>query len=38
MVPFDVHESMLIAIAANLSGKAGNTIRLRAERHGLAEK
>jgi hypothetical protein len=38
MVPFDVRESMSIAVAAKLSGKAGNTIRLWAERHGIGRK
>jgi hypothetical protein len=38
MVPFDLRESMSIAVAAKLSGKAGNTIRLWAERHGIGRK
>jgi hypothetical protein len=38
MVPFDLRESMSIAVAAKLSGRAGNTIRLWAERHGIGRK
>jgi hypothetical protein len=38
MVPFDARESIPIAVAAKLSGKAPNTIRLWAERHGIGRK
>jgi hypothetical protein len=38
MVPFDARESISLAVAARLSGKAGNTIRLWAERHGIGRK
>ena len=38
MVPFDARESVSIAVAAKLSGKAGNTIRLWAERYGIGRK
>jgi len=32
MVPFDARESISLAVAARLSGKGANTIRLWAER------
>ena len=38
MVPFDARESISLAVAARLSGKARNTIRLWAERHGIGRK
>jgi len=38
MVPFDARESISIAVAMRLSGKAGNTIRLWAQRHGIGRK
>jgi hypothetical protein len=38
LVPFDIRGSMSIAVAAKLSGKAGNTIRLWAERYGIGRK
>jgi hypothetical protein len=38
MVPFDARESLSIGVAAKLSGKAPNTIRLWAERHGIGRK
>src|SRR5215472_10867363 len=38
MVPFDARESLSIAAAAKLSGKAPNTIRLWAERYGIGRK
>lgn len=38
MVPFDARESISIAVAARLSGKAVNTIRLWAERYGIGRK
>ena len=38
MVPFDARESIPITVAMRLSGKAGNTIRLWAERHGIGRK
>jgi hypothetical protein len=38
LVPFDIRESMSIAMAAKFSGKAGNTIRLWAERYGIGRK
>src|SRR6478736_2069851 len=38
LVPFDTRESMSIAVAARFSGKAGNTIRLWAERYGIGRK
>ena len=38
MVPFDARESISIAVAMRLSGKAGNTIRLWAEQYGIGRK
>ena len=38
LVPFEARESVSIAVAAKLSGKAGNTIRLWAERFGIGRK
>jgi hypothetical protein len=38
MVPFDARESISLAVAARLSGKAANTIRLWAERYGIGRK
>ena len=38
LVPFDARESFSIAVAAKLSGKAPNTIRLWAERYGIGRK
>src|SRR6266702_299495 len=38
LVPFDPRESISIAIAMKLSGKAGNTIRLWAEQYGIGRK
>jgi hypothetical protein len=38
MVPFDARESISIAVAAKLSGKAPNTIRLWAEQYGIGRK
>ena len=38
MVPFDARESLSIAVAAKLSAKAPNTIRLWAERYGIGRK
>jgi hypothetical protein len=38
LVPYDVRESIPLAIAARLSGKAANTIRLWAERYGIGRK
>src|SRR5436189_5532178 len=38
LLPFDPRESISIAVAMRLSGKAGNTIRLWAERYGIGRK
>ena len=38
MVPYNAGESISIAVAAKLSGKAGNTIRLWAEQYGIGRK
>ena len=38
MVPFDSRESISIAVAAKLSGKGSNTIRLWAEQYGIGRK
>jgi hypothetical protein len=38
LAPFDARESLSIAVAAKLSGKAPNTIRLWAERYGIGRK
>jgi hypothetical protein len=38
MVPFDARESVSLAMAARLSGKSANTIRLWAERYGVGRK
>jgi hypothetical protein len=38
MVPFDARESISLAVAARLSAKAANTIRLWAERYGIGRK
>jgi hypothetical protein len=38
MVPFDERESISIAMAAKLSGKAPNTIRSWAEQYGIGRK
>jgi len=38
MVPFDARESISVAVAAKLSGKGSNTLRLWAEQHGIGRK
>jgi hypothetical protein len=38
MVPYDARESISIAVAAKLSGKAGNTVRLWVEQYGIGRK